>query len=500
MRAVHVSQVIRWVTVTALVTLGLSSVTSAAVAPEQRMTSARVRALVASENSRPGTTAWRLGPRGAEHEIEGYADRVSVLPGESFRVFVSTTAATFRVDAYRMGWYGGRQGRWTWGSGVLAGRQQPAPVVLPATHTVTTSWAPSATVPTRDWPPGAYLLKLTASTGGHRYIPMVVRSDSTAGRVVLVMAVNTWQAYNGWGGYSLYNGPIGFADRSRAVSFDRPYDRSGAAKFITFERPVVARAEMLGLPLAYVTSADLDADPGILSGARAVISLGHDEYWTRREKDAVTSARDQGANVAFLGANAVYWRVRYADTTLGPDRLLVGYKSAGSDPAYGTDDPDVTARFRDPPAPSPEETLVGLSYNCFPARGAYRVETPDFWGFAGTGVQRGTVFPGLVGVEIDRAWPLPDTPRPLQVVASSPVLCHGLPTVAQSSYYTTRSGAGVFSVGTMNWTCALAAECRPPSDVTAAGVAFVQKVTDTVLRAFAQGPAALQHPALDNLR
>jgi hypothetical protein len=63
-------------------------------------------------NRVPGAVAtrdWHIRKVGAEHEIEGYADQVSVLPGESFRLFVSTTARGFTVEAFRMGWYGGRR-------------------------------------------------------------------------------------------------------------------------------------------------------------------------------------------------------------------------------------------------------------------------------------------------------------------------------------------------------------------------------------------------------
>jgi N,N-dimethylformamidase beta subunit-like protein len=466
-----------------------------------RLQSARAALLPAmvAENARPGTTGWRLGRRGGEHEIEGYADRTGVLPGEQVRLFVSTSAREFGVTTYRMGWYDGLQGRRVWQSGPLPGRRQAPAQVVAATRTVTTRWTPSVTVDTTGWPPGCYLFKLRASSGGQRYVPLVVRSATTAGRVVLMAAVNTWQAYNEWGGYSLYDGPGGRPDRSRAVSFDRPYDGSGAVKFLAYDRPVVARAERLGLPLAYVTNADVATRPQLLCGARAVISLGHDEYWTRGMQDAVVAARDSGTNVAFLGANAEYWRARYGATPLGPDRLLIVYKSAATDPARGVDDRDVTTRFRDPPAASPENGLVGMRYECFPVNGAYRVEAPDFWAFAGTGVRRGTTFPGLVGGEMDRVYPLPGTPRPLQIVAASDVACNGVRTVAHSTYYTTRSGAGVLSVGTMTWVCTYADACGRTYKVTPAAVAFVRTVTDNVLRAFAQGPAGLRHPAADDL-
>ena len=114
---------------------------------------------------------------------------------------------------------------------------------------------------TADWPAGTYLLRLDASSGAQRYVPMTVRSFSTAGKLVIKNAVATWQAYNTWGGYDLYTGPGGYNDRSLAVSLDRPYDGKGADEFLVFERKLINLAERLGLPLACRTSMDLDRDP-----------------------------------------------------------------------------------------------------------------------------------------------------------------------------------------------------------------------------------------------
>src|SRR5262245_31208933 len=68
----------------------------------------------AIENARAGTRYWQVRRVGRQDEIEGYADRVSVLPGESFRLFVSTMARGYRVEAFRMGWYHGDQARRVW--------------------------------------------------------------------------------------------------------------------------------------------------------------------------------------------------------------------------------------------------------------------------------------------------------------------------------------------------------------------------------------------------
>jgi N,N-dimethylformamidase beta subunit-like, C-terminal len=119
-----------------------------------------------------------------------------------------------------------------------------------------------------------------------------------------------WQAYNTWGGYDLYAGPgSSYSARSLAVSLDRPYDANGAAMFLTYERNVVKLAERMGLPLAYLTGMDIAADPHLLDGASALISPGHDEYWSPAERAHVTAARDTGVNLAFLGANALFRRI-----------------------------------------------------------------------------------------------------------------------------------------------------------------------------------------------
>jgi hypothetical protein len=121
---------------------------------------------VAGENRRPGTTGWRITRLGAEHAIEGWADQVSATSGDRVGLFVSTTAPRFRVEAYRMGWYGGRGARLVWRSPQLPGRRQPPPARAAGTNLLVTHWRRSLTLTVGlAWPPGDYLLKLVASSG-----------------------------------------------------------------------------------------------------------------------------------------------------------------------------------------------------------------------------------------------------------------------------------------------------------------------------------------------
>ncbi|HEX6468930.1 MAG TPA: N,N-dimethylformamidase beta subunit family domain-containing protein [Streptosporangiaceae bacterium] len=452
---------------------------------------------VAAENAKPGTADWRVRHGGAPHEIEGYADHVSVLPGQPFRLFVSTRSKGYTVEAFRMGWYGGAQARLVWRSGRMAGSVQAPARIEGKTNTVVAPWHPSLTVPTTGWPEGDYLVRLDADTGAQHYVPITLRSAAATGKIVLLNGTTTWQAYNLWGGRSLYSGPYGFASRSRAVSFDRPYDKSGATKFLAYEQPAVALAEKLGLPLAYATDNDLHRDPNLLRGARALTVLGHDEYWSSVMRRRVTGARDQGVNIAFLGANELNRHIRFAPTKLGQDRLVICYKEA-DDPIAKDDPSEVTVdwRFADPPRP--ESDLTGVYYECNPVQADYVVYDPKNWLFAGTGVRRGQRFTGMVGPEYDRVNPIVPTPRPIEVLAHSPLTCNGSSSYADSAYYTVPSGAGVFAAGTMRWVCALrGTKCG--HDVPASAAPFVAKVTTTLLRAFAAGPAGRTHPARDNL-
>ncbi|GAA3127117.1 hypothetical protein JOF29_007748 [Kribbella aluminosa] len=453
-----------------------------------------------AENSKAGTTAWKIDTQriAGPMELAGYADHVSVRSGQSFRLFVTSTAGAFTVRAFRIGWYGGSGGRLVWTSPSVPGRAQPAPTVRPSDHMVSTKWAPSLTVPTTGWPAGAYLLLMTAANGKQKYVPITVRSEATRDAVVVVDAVNTYQAYNQWGGYSLYNGPDNsFGSRAHRVTFDRPYEGNGAKTLVQSELPLIQLAEQSGVRLAYLTSVDLATDPNALAGARGMVSLGHDEYWTVAMRDAVTKARDTGTNVAFLGANAEYWRVRYEPSPLGANRVVVGYKDANLDPVKNR--PDTTAKWRSKPYPRPENSLTGMLYECFPAVGSFTVRDPGFFLYAGTGAVKGSKYPGLPATEVDRAYPIAGTPKNLQVVAHSPVSCGpSIHTFSDATYYTVPSGAGVFAVGSMNWVPSLHGP-NSKHALTAREVAFARTVTRNLIRGMAAGPLGRTHPAVGDL-
>jgi hypothetical protein len=460
---------------------------------------------VAVENRRPGTSGWRITRLGAPEAMQGWADRVSATLGERVRLYVSTTAPSFHVEAYRMGWYGGRGARLVWRSPPVVGRRQPPPALTPQTNMVATRWRPSLTIAIDPaWPPGVYLLKLVTTTG-QRYVPLTVRDDTSRAALAVMSAVTTWQAYNRWGGRNQYVGPDGRLEtRSRVVSFDRPLDGNGAGEFLGNEYPLVRLLERLGLPVTYWTNIDLHQHPERLLAHRALVSLGHDEYWSTRMRRGAEAARAGGVNLAFLGANAVYRHIRLEPSATGPDRQQVNYKpwSVGDDPAWKTDPSQVTTDWRRPPLNDPESRLLGAQYECNPTHAPGVVVQPSSWLLAGTGVRAGSRLPGLVGDEYDRVQPGAPRPGGVEVLLHSPLHCGGAnvrgASFADTTYYTARSGAGVFNAATSSWVCQLSRGCANTrrSEVTAR---VVRTVTVNLLRVFASGPAGQRHPSRSNL-
>jgi len=457
------------------------------------------------ENAKPGTTDWRLTGPPNKANIEGYADATSATDGETVSLFVSTAAASFAVEAYRMGWYGGTQGRLVWKSALLPGARQPAPTVDRNTAMAEAHWTPSLSITINPtWPPGDYLFKLVADTGHQQYVPLTVRDDTSQAAVLIVNAVTTWQAYNKWGGHSLYEGVGGSSGsgpsgRSQVVSFERPYDNdSGAGDFLGNELAFVSMAEREGYDVSYWTDIDLHHRGELLVNHKAIVTLGHDEYWTAEMRATAETARDRGINLAFLGANSVYRSIRLMPSETGAFRHEVNYRVAKDDPMTGVDNSRVTVSWREAPVNRPESTLVGNFYQCNPVKADMVVSDPSAWVFAGTGVSTGDKLLGLVGPEFDRYdTSVPDPPGPVQVLTHSPVKCKGQSTYSDMTYYSAPSGAGVFATGTNWWVSRLNKNCNPNEPCFEENV---DRITRNVLDAFVAGPAGTSHPSVSNYK
>ncbi len=451
---------------------------------------------IAMENQKSGTTAWELPSTIDSNFIQGYADQASVEPGQPLTLFVSTMKpATYNLDIYRMGWYHGTGGRLYYSAHGLPAQAQgyylypsihdcPTCVINPKTHRVEANWHPSFILPVgATWLSGVYLIKLTVGSTAGSYIVFVVRNDQSTSVVLANVPVNTYQAYNQWGGYSLYKAvtPLGSGPhavwRANEVSYDRPYlTGRGAGDFLLWDVLIVHWMERSGLDVTYTTSVDTTARPATILRHRIYIAMGHDEYWSLKTRDALEAARNQGISLAFLGGNDSYWQVRLEPDSQGhPYRTEVCYKvidgqiSPTVDPLYKTHPELLTARWADPLLHRPQNELLGLMYEGdFTAvtkiNGKVTAYYPD-WVAAqnsmppllrGTGLAPGEhISGGLLGYEFDGISNNGLTPPDLQVISSSWVKCYGKWLVANSAYYYAPSGALVFDAGSIWWSYGL---------------------------------------------
>ena len=424
------------------------------------------------ENDLTGGGGWELG-RGSSSAtsaaIEGYASASSASPGETIDFHVSTAgAASYRIEIHRLGWYGGEGGRRhlclpdpdcvTDKAGV----EQPAPPEPDENGKVEAGWTATDSLTVPDgWVSGYYIAQLILTSGPQSgkatQVPFVVRDPLTQPTAIaVVIPVNTVQAYNNWGGKSLYNSNSTDRKRANRVSFDRPASLSG--KFLyddftyAFEYQLVRFLEREGYDVSYVTDVDVHRDPSLLLDQRMVMTAGHGEYWTKEMRDEFEAARDGGVHLAFMGSNTAYWQVRYEDD----ERTIVGYKKANTDPHP---DPELrTVMFRDLPTPRPECELLGVQYqdglhngkkdpprDYAPAAGALAHPLMQ-----GTGFTEQTVLSGLVGYEWDAIQAGCDVPGLTPLFHWEGLGKNG-PSSANAVHYTAASGAHVFSTGSLQF-------------------------------------------------
>lgn len=322
--------------------------------------------------------------------IEGFTTKISYGAEESVDFKIRTSSSDYRIDIYRLGYYDGLGARRvdTVQVQLSAPQDQDDPLNDPETGLVDAgNWSVSAT-----WviPPnavsGIYIAKLVRqdTVSGHNHIPFILRDDAGESDVVFQTSDTTWQAYNSWGGASLYggNGPgtdPATAGRAYKVSYNRPFNTrfgpyyAGAQDWVFgVEHPALMWLEKNGYDISYISGVDTARNSALLGKHRVFLSVGHDEYWSGDQRANVEAARDQGVNLAFLSGNEVYWRTRWEPSIVSPNepyRTLVCYKEtrarADIDPSG-----EWTGTFRDPRfagpgavgAGQPENALTGTIF------------------------------------------------------------------------------------------------------------------------------------------
>jgi hypothetical protein len=324
--------------------------------------------------------------------LQGFATAMSVNAGQTENFKVQTTASAWHINILRLGYYGGD------GARLIATNVQPSspqPQTQPPCLSDASTglidcgnWAVSAswTVPSTAVS-GYYLAELVRNdTGGKSEIPFVVRNDGNHSDIIYEVDDATQEAYNTWGGNSLYQcagarPPAPFSSDTNpvcppgnpqgyqgafAVSYNRPWhtaedDQVGTPTgalasgswFLTTELPMIEFLEGNGYDVSYIASTDLDVGGSqTLANHKIFMDSGHDEYWSGNQRAALQTAINGGLNAAFFSGNEMFWKTRYGpsqDGTNTPERTLITYKethfNAPTDPQ---DPPTWTGAWADP--------------------------------------------------------------------------------------------------------------------------------------------------------
>ncbi len=440
------------------------------------------------ESATSAVASLQLTDSATNGEIEGYASAVSVNRGEDIKLFVNTQEPTYSLEVLRVGWYGGRGMKQVMPAVTRRGLAQSAPMLDSTSGLIECDWqdpytlhVPASNDPT-IWPSGIYVAKLTSgSSRKQNYIVFVVRDDARPSDLLFQSSVTTYQAYNDWGGRSLYSKP-----RATKVSFNRPYLHGhGTGNFLNWELSLVMFLEKEGYDVTYTTDVDTHEHGNLLSLHKGFLSTGHDEYWSWQMRDNIEAARDNGVNLAFFGADVAYWQIRFEPSSItgDADRTIICYKNRSSDPVSNSQDIQTrrltTVKFRSSPVDRPEDALVGVMYESDPVQNDLVISGASSWVFEGTGLKNGDHLPGLLGYEVDRS--SDHTPPGTTRLAHSPYPFHGGTRYSDMVVYTAPSGSIVFATGTMQWSWGLV---DPGIEGKHYENSVVQRATRNVLRRF----------------
>lgn len=444
--------------------------------------------LIRRENARPGSTDWQLTRVRLEDynatrapDIEGYCSRQSVKAGESLDICVSTNPAVpFRIEIFRTGYYGGRGARLMTTLGPFPGVTQPTPE-MGEKQLHECRWTPATTLQIpADWVSGVYLGRLTTipedptkTSYWQSYVVFIVTDDRPAD-ILLQCSDNTWQAYNPWpSNHSVYTHPKGGQGPWADVSFDRPYGRYaqhqsvvnaplsvGSGEWLTFEFPLAYFLEQHGYDVTYASNSDL-LTPDRALKTKCFLSVGHDEYWDRRQYDSVVALRDAGVDLLFLSGNSVCWVTPLRASGTGtPNRIMFRGGPYGGDHVYAVNREKEHGPF---PFRGPDEGYLMGSRNVEPVNGGgdWVCLKPEHWLFAGTGMKHGDSVPGLIGWEY-HGDPPKDLPG-LEIVGGGTAFQGGVnPQQWTATVYPGPKGNFVFNASTIFWAQGLSS---PPGHV-----------------------------------
>jgi hypothetical protein len=440
-------------------------------------------------------------PIGRSQNDGGYVNSMSVTEGDTLRFYISTSVNPFTLNIYQIGTADTLKLSYANVSGGLQ-------AVPDSSFLYGCGWAVSKSIVIpADWAPGIYRTKFPDATGNHIKQLLFIVRGKTAGassQICVSLSENTDNAYNEFGGCSLYSCSNCSSCRSYKVSFNRPLaDNSGLGKW--GNSPVTFYKWLLNNNLTgeFVSQYDLFNNSSILNNFKILVIAGHSEYWSLNERNNIQNFLNAGGKILVLSGNTCGYQNRYENN----GRTLVCYKDANLDPYFNHFDSLVTANWWYPPLNYPENILLGAGYqysgyvnldNTLPFTqgfGDYAVNNSQHWIFRNTGVQNGNLFGRdgsnaqnfTVGYENDCAFftyvngvpfttGIDGSPLNYRILGISPAAndttTFNFTRHATMGIYTINNGGSVFNAASINWVIGLT------FDTT------VQRITLNVLKKF----------------
>lgn len=470
---------------------------------------------VVAENCQAGDPGWYVeSPNPA---VEVFVFPPSVDLGETANLYVNSQGNPVDVRVFRLGYYDGAGARLVteWSSDSTPTQPACQQDLFETGLVSCLNWTPQPFATSSTWTSGVYSVQVTdRETGGANQTAFVIRDDSRDAPLLFQQSNFTFQAYNDYGGKSVYNYNSGWDagycntvsghPRAVSVSLGRPYAGGELNNPYDNEFPLLRWLEQQGYDVSYTTDWDVNrwGGPGTeneLLDHDVFMSAGHNEYWTQAQSDAVFAARDAGVDIAFFSANTSYWRVRLEqDPWQGvADSVITVYKTAED----GQDDPSghATTTFRSSDIGAPENALIGTMYVgdnggfYFPLRVTGKLAQDP--AFRHTDLQSlepeqyVDIGKDIVGWEWDAHVENGLTPSGLSFLASTPTLglvlldegnfANGTVGLASSDMtrYVAESGAQVFSTGTILWGWGLGSRGVTARDTDP----YLQQITVNVL-------------------
>lgn len=438
-----------------------------------------------------------------EYTLGGYASRLSVMPGENIDFNLSTDlTANYSLTIWREG----------------ANRQFMLRVdnLTPHQYDCVDGYAKGCKWPKAytlqvpaAWPSGVYTVDFSTASGGTESIIFWVREKTpgSTASMLFLSSVNTYNAYNPFGGKSLYGFNSSSNTPARRISFNRPFQDGGTGQYKKWEATFVTWAERAGYTMAYAATSDIEFVPDLLNNYSVVILAGHSEYWTWTMRDRLKTFIANGGRLINLSGNTMWWQIRYE----AGGRTMVGYKNYLADPT--TSAQEETVNTWDYPIYDAENFITGAQFlrgglaglgglTYANGYGGYALHKVDHWIFEGTTAQvqdivgrTNSINTAVIDKEVDGTafncetdgWtirgPLANTGTPYNftILALAPAFRETTIGFGTLGIYTNAQGGAVFSANSTGWVNGL------NLDPT------VTKVTSNVMNRFLQG-AVPQEP------